>query len=81
VHCVEPTYPRNNLTRILQNTDKYKSRLMHYYPTDYNTDSQNPLWCGWHKDYSCITGLTPALYVDSRVEVIEVNDPESGLFV
>jgi len=43
--------------------------------TDFST------WCGWHNDHGSITGLLPALYLDSDGKVVGCPDPKAGLYI
>lgn len=58
------------------------SRLIMYHPPD-TLDSKlkasKDNWCGWHRDFGLLTGLTHALYYDKTGEIIP--NVKSGLLV
>ncbi len=39
-------------------------------------------WCGWHNDHCSLTGLVPAMYIDSESGTeIQIPDPKAGLYI
>ena len=55
--------------KLLEESDNFIGRLLHYYPNI--EESNSKMWASWHKDYSLITGLTPALYTDPNGNEID----------
>ncbi len=51
--------------------------------TDENTedDIDYSTWCGWHNDHCSMTGLVPAMYVDTNGQEIACPDPDAGLYI
>mmetsp|Transcript_37974 Transcript_37974/g.77293 ORF Transcript_37974/g.77293 Transcript_37974/m.77293 type:complete len:248 (+) Transcript_37974:789-1532(+) len=43
--------------------------------TDYST------WCGWHNDHGSLTGLVPAMFLDSNGNEVPCPDPSAGLYI
>lgn len=82
-----------NLAQIIYNTGKDVmelvgvgrinttglGRMLYYAPIDLPDNTENPNWCGMHRDHSVITGLTAATFIkDGQV----ADQPEgSGLYV
>jgi len=58
-----------------------KGRLIHYPPRS-SQASEDPSadWCGRHRDFGSLTGLTAPMYLQAGVEV-PVPDPAAGLYV
>lgn len=60
-----------------------KGRLIYYPPPSSQASApEDPTadWCGRHRDFGSLTGLTAPLYLQAGVEV-PVPDPEAGLYV
>eukprot|EP00752_Nemacystus_decipiens_P006991 g6270.t2 len=38
-------------------------------------------WCGWHHDHSALTGLVPAMFLDSNGGEVANGDPQCGLYI
>ncbi|CAB1097282.1 unnamed protein product [Ectocarpus sp. CCAP 1310/34] len=38
-------------------------------------------WCGWHNDHSALTGLVPAMFLDSEGREVANEDPRCGLYI
>jgi isopenicillin N synthase-like dioxygenase len=95
VKNMDANYPEGRMEAIVQNSRCVKARLLHYYPTaqaDSDTlakpEKEEPLteksfsnWCGWHNDHSSITGLTAAMFIGEKGEVVPNMDPTSGLYI
>ncbi|CDK28280.1 unnamed protein product [Kuraishia capsulata CBS 1993] len=72
-------YEANYLSRIVSESTTTKARLLHYYPSSNGTQ-----WCGEHRDHSCLTGLTSAMFLDETNPVLgEIDNPDvqSGLYI
>lgn len=80
----QPDYEEHFLERIVKNSTSTKARLLHYYPSN-GTSTSDDDWCGEHLDHSCITGLTSALFLDESKGLTHgLNgspDPEAGLYI
>lgn len=86
-HC--PGY-EPKLESILRNSKCCKARLLHYFSTedDENDDgNDNDIedtyfsnWCGWHNDHGSLTGLLPAMYLNSHGEIVDCPDLKAGLY-
>lgn len=44
-------------------------------------DSQFSSWCGWHNDHGSLTGLLPAMYLDSHGNIVDCPDAKAGLYI
>lgn len=44
-------------------------------------DSDFSDWCGWHNDHGSLTGLVPAMYINSKGEEVPCPDPAAGLYI
>jgi len=79
------------LEKILRHSKCCKGRLLHYFPTQENgcdndtsndtEDTQFSNWCGWHNDHGSLTGLLPALYLNSNGHVVDCPDANAGLYI
>ena len=83
-----PGYTPHKLEDILRHSKCCKARLLHYFAVDCssidnnkNDDTDFSNWCGWHNDHGSITGLLPALYLDSNGQIVDCPDPQSGLYI
>eukprot|EP00804_Cyclotella_cryptica_P031191 CCRYP_019407-RA/>CCRYP_019407-RA protein AED:0.07 eAED:0.07 QI:216/1/1/1/0.5/0.4/5/431/365 len=83
-----PGYKPHKLEEILRYSKCCKARLLHYFATETslmdnekNDDTDFSDWCGWHNDHGSITGLLPALYLDSDGHIVDCPDPLSGLYI
>ena len=47
--------------------------------TDNDTEFSD--WCGWHNDHCSLTGLVPAMYLDSSGNEISCPDSNAGLYI
>ncbi|CAG9322822.1 unnamed protein product [Blepharisma stoltei] len=76
-----PDYKKGTLEEVLKTHNSHIARLIHYFPQE-NSDKH---WCDWHSDFSIVTGLTCALYLDEQsgqiIEDNEINDERTGLFI
>jgi hypothetical protein len=57
--------------------------LLHYRPTKMipSDAKDKKYWLGWHKDFSVLSGLVPALYTDDNGNEISISDPHFGLYI
>jgi isopenicillin N synthase-like dioxygenase len=80
-HC--KGYPDKLLYNTVKNSRTPKARLLHYFPLeDSNVESEDfSSWCGWHNDHGSLTGLVPAMYIDSNHNNVPPPSPEAGLYV
>lgn len=79
------------LAKIVCHSKCCKARLLHYFAcTDSVHDDNNKTstgdtqfsnWCGWHNDHGSLTGLLPAMYLDSNGNIVDCPDPEAGLYI
>ena len=78
------------LEKVLLHSKCCKGRLLHYFPTEENAsdnissnakDTQFSNWCGWHNDHGSLTGLLPALYLDSSGNTVDCPDSKAGLYI
>lgn len=71
-----PTHKADLHEKTFTNSKLVVGRLLHYYP------GQGESWCGWHNDNSVITGLVPAMWLNSETEdeVTGVSS-DAGLYV
>ncbi|GKZ00704.1 hypothetical protein MPSEU_001022400 [Mayamaea pseudoterrestris] len=77
------------LQETLQKSLNAKGRLLHYFAMSDDDfkhdmdDDTNVMWCGWHNDHGSLTGLVPAIYLDS--DGIELAggcpDADAGLYI
>ncbi|CUS10648.1 unnamed protein product [Tuber aestivum] len=94
-----PGYQEGYLEHVVKTSTTTKARLLHYFPppsleagsVEAEEDLDN--WCGAHIDFSCLTGLTSAMYVDEGSLTLDISqgvdlpelesvpDPDSGLYV
>lgn len=79
LYTIDPAHQENKIASLVKKSTCSKARLLHYYPTETESDE----WCGEHLDHSCITGLTSALYIDERLgKTLNVcPDPSAGLYI
>jgi len=76
--------PENYMETIITKSRACKARLLHYFEVPENTtldsgDIGN--WCGWHNDHDSLTGLTSAIFRDTKTgEIISCPDPAAGLY-
>ena len=81
----------SKLEKILRHSKCCKARLLHYFPMDddgnddsaevFTDDTQFSSWCGWHNDHGSLTGLIPALYLDTNGNIIPCPDGKAGLYI
>lgn len=83
-----PGYKPHKLEDILRHSKCCKARLLHYFAVEgasihnkKNDDTDFSNWCGWHNDHGSITGLLPALYIDSNGKIVECPDLQAGLYI
>jgi len=83
VHKKCPSYPADKLYNIIKKSRTPKARLLHYFPIDEDkfVDGDFSSWCGWHNDHGSLTGLVPAMYIDSHYKVVSPPRPDAGLYV
>lgn len=89
-------YESGKMKTTIANSMCCKGRLLHYFPTDAksaeklneknHSDSSEDIafsdWCGWHNDHGSLTGLVPAIYIDSKTgNEVRVSDPKAGLYI
>lgn len=43
--------------------------------------SEDDSWCGTHKDHSCLTGLTSAMFLNGKTVLPQSPDPAAGLYI
>lgn len=86
----QPSYsPDNRLFDIINTAKTCKARLLHYFPAPDSAAATNATvdedsissWCGWHNDHGSLTGLVPAMYMNSAGEEVPNPDPASGLYI
>ena len=78
------------LESTLRHSKCCKARLLHYFPTEDSVrddnnendteDTQFSNWCGWHNDHGSLTGLLPAIYLDSNGKIVDCPDSKAGLY-
>jgi isopenicillin N synthase-like dioxygenase len=79
-----PQYKEFSLYNKMKSRNDTISRLIMYYPAKtydeekYGQESKDN-WCGWHRDFGVLTGLTHAIYYKENGEV--VSGLKSGLTV
>lgn len=90
-----PGYDPNKLENIIRYSKCCKARLLHYFPTAEEDnaggdkiasnvakdDTDFSSWCGWHNDHGSLTGLLPAMYLDSNGNIVECPDAKAGLYI
>lgn len=79
------------LEKILRHSKCCKARLLHYFATENESnndsaeietdDTQFSNWCGWHNDHGSLTGLLPALYLNSDGAIVDCPDSKAGLYI
>ncbi|KAF5116207.1 hypothetical protein DV454_001840 [Geotrichum candidum] len=89
-------YPKGYLEHIVATSTTTKARLLHYFPPPANSEAldNDDSWCGEHFDFSCLTALTSAQFVDESdetnkstlpgqvlKELAKSPDPTSGLYI
>lgn len=80
---IYPEIEENFLCNTFSETNDVVSRLIMYLPANqydskkYGEDSRDN-WCGWHRDFGLLTGLTHAMYYKKNGETVSVK---SGLIV
>ncbi|KAL4463191.1 hypothetical protein ABPG74_007192 [Tetrahymena malaccensis] len=81
VKSVIPAYEMGQMEGIIKNGNQHVGRFLHYFSSDEQKLIEDD-WCGWHNDFSVLTGLAASMYTNKSGEVIEdFYDPEGGLFV
>jgi isopenicillin N synthase-like dioxygenase len=77
--------PENWMSTIIKNSKACKARLLHYFEVPENTNIDTGdfgNWCGSHTDHSSLTGLTSALFYDTKTDkIISCPDASAGLYV
>lgn len=69
------------MENIIKDGNQHVGRLLHYFPSDEKSLIEDD-WCGWHNDFSVLTGLAASIYTDKNRNLIEdFFDPEGGLFI
>ena len=86
-----PQYTPGKIEEIVTKSMCCKGRLLHYFPmdndeslNDKNLNNENTSfsnWCGWHNDHGSLTGLVPAMYLDSSGNEIACPDSSAGLYI
>ena len=83
-----PKYDSGKIGNVIEHSMCCKGRLLHYFPIGTNTvdettteDNSFSSWCGWHNDHCSLTGLVPAMYIDSRGNEIDCPDTSAGLYI
>lgn len=73
----------SSIEQTLQRSRSSKGRLLHYYPVDVETSSDENLWCGYHNDHGTLTGLVSgAFFAEGHGPPLDVNlDSSAGLHV
>ncbi|RCK65981.1 hypothetical protein Cantr_01768 [Candida viswanathii] len=75
-------YEKGYLEGLVRSSTCSKARLLHYFPeTEKDAGGEDDSWCGEHLDHSCITGLTSALYLNEKQEVVSPGDSDAGLYI
>ncbi|EER30509.1 conserved hypothetical protein [Candida tropicalis MYA-3404] len=76
-------YEKGYLNRVVKNSTCSKARLLHYFPDEGDSKgNEDDSWCGEHLDHSCITGLTSALYLNDKNEIVTPgSSDDSGLYI
>ena len=67
---IKNSFHENSDENSHTNTDKSKS-------SD-NLDDEFSSWCGWHNDHGSLTGLTSAILLNDKGEIVEETDLKSG---
>lgn len=49
--------------------------------SDQQVSRVDDTWCGTHKDHSCLTGLTSAMFLDGKKILPKSPDPDAGLYI
>jgi isopenicillin N synthase-like dioxygenase len=95
-HCdkyvkkVLPTYKDFRLYNIIKESRTCKARLLHYFPLQdanghhtFVDEKEDPYssWCGWHNDHGSLTGLVPAMFINSVGKEVPNPDPAAGLYI
>lgn len=59
-------YPEGYMKHIVSTSTTTKARLLHYFPPSQEQADRdrNDGWCGEHFDFSCLTALTSAMFID-----------------
>eukprot|EP01111_Echinosteliopsis_oligospora_P015999 TRINITY_DN6510_c0_g1_i1.p1 TRINITY_DN6510_c0_g1~~TRINITY_DN6510_c0_g1_i1.p1 ORF type:complete len:378 (-),score=86.83 TRINITY_DN6510_c0_g1_i1:16-1149(-) len=84
VHKKCGSYPSTKLHDIIKQSRTPKARLLHYFPVEEPKQGEQDdfsSWCGWHNDHGSLTGLVPAMYLDSKMNVVKPPKPDAGLYV
>lgn len=87
-------YPPGTIENIIKNSLCCKARLLHYFPVEREQngngngnnaketkDADFSNWCGWHNDHGSLTGLVPAIYINSEGKEVACPDPSAGLYI
>eukprot|EP01128_Nolandella_sp_AFSM9_P005266 TRINITY_DN2513_c0_g1_i2.p1 TRINITY_DN2513_c0_g1~~TRINITY_DN2513_c0_g1_i2.p1 ORF type:complete len:329 (-),score=36.56 TRINITY_DN2513_c0_g1_i2:203-1165(-) len=74
------TYVKDQLFNVIDTTRTTKARLLHYFTLQEDGEREIDSWCGWHNDHSALTGLCPAIYIDTETgKQVPNPDPHAGL--
>ena len=60
-----PTFKKDTLTKVLTEGMTHTGRMLHYYPFSEKGKEEDD-WFQWHNDYSTLTALTSAMYLDEE---------------
>lgn len=74
-------YTAGYLEDVVRSSTTTKARLLHYFPMDVEQSTADDAWCGTHKDHSCLTGLTSAMFLDGKTVLPKSPDPDAGLYI
>ncbi|RDW39829.1 hypothetical protein B0I73DRAFT_131331 [Yarrowia lipolytica] len=83
-HAKIDGYTAGYLEDVVRTSTTTKARLLHYFPMQQQqeqADTPDDAWCGTHKDHSCLTGLTSAMFLDGKTVLPKSPDPEAGLYI
>lgn len=74
-----PSYPKDNLYRIITTGHGHIGRALHYFPFEERGQAEDD-WCGWHNDHGSLTALTSAMYVDEAGNEVTLKANSGGLY-
>lgn len=74
-------YTEGYLEDVVRTSTTTKARLLHYFPMETDQETPDDAWCGTHKDHSCLTGLTSAMFLEGKKVLDKSPDPEAGLYI
>jgi len=88
-----PAYTKGTMEDVIKTSQSCRARLLHYYPNEkfeerpaidlanLDVETFNDFWCGWHNDHGALTGLCGAMYTDENDNLVDIKDPNAGLFI